>query len=292
MREVEGRTVALPDGRRLGYYEFGDPAGLPCVYSPGWPASGLLGGVYDETARAAGVRWLSVDKPGCGASDFDPRRSLARYAADLACLADHLGLARFAAVGESGGGPHALAMAHALPDRLTSTILLAAIGPGHESQVRQGMRGGNRWLFLLAQHAPWLLRLQLGGLSRLVRDPAGARRFEQSMLRRASPADRAALHGVDTGWLAGAAAGALRDGGRAAAQELVMIARPWGFALSEITAPVLAWHGDQDTNVPLPVARRLADTLPDCTLRVIQGQAHGVGLVVRDEVMAAIRAAG
>jgi pimeloyl-ACP methyl ester carboxylesterase len=288
VKDASARSVTLPDGRQLGYYEFGDRGGVPCLYVPGWPASGLLGGVYDEAACEAGVRWISLDKPGTGASDFDPDHSLLRCAADVAYLADGLGLGRFATVGESGGGPHALAMAYALADRLTTTILLAGMGPAHEKWVRDGMQPVNRWLITFAQKAPWLLRAQMGLLSRTLSDPVKARRWEQSLVRRASEADRRAIEQFDITWLTRATAAALDDGGRAATRELTMIARPWGFALSEITAPVEVWHGTEDRNVPLAIARRVIDEIPTCAANIINGQGHSVGVIVRHDVMASV----
>ncbi|MBP2471234.1 hypothetical protein JOF53_000106 [Crossiella equi] len=80
-RTADAHSVVLPDGRKLAYYEFGAPDGVPCVYSPGSPASGLVGG----------VRWVLVDKPGFGGSDYDPRRSLPRFAKDIGHPADRLG---------------------------------------------------------------------------------------------------------------------------------------------------------------------------------------------------------
>jgi pimeloyl-ACP methyl ester carboxylesterase len=86
-------VVTLPDGRRLSWYEFGDPDGSPVIYTAGTPVSGLGGGCYDQTARAAGLRWISPDKSGYGRSDYHRERSLIGWGADLGALAGHLGLA-------------------------------------------------------------------------------------------------------------------------------------------------------------------------------------------------------
>ena len=40
-------------GRRLRWHEFGDPDGSPVIYTAGTPVSGLGGGCYDTSARAA-----------------------------------------------------------------------------------------------------------------------------------------------------------------------------------------------------------------------------------------------
>ena len=96
-------VIILADGRPLSWHEFGDPDGSPVIYTAGTPVSGLGGACYDETARAAGLRWISPDKPGYGASGHQRRRSLASWSDDLRALAGHLGLDRFSLAGESGG---------------------------------------------------------------------------------------------------------------------------------------------------------------------------------------------
>ena len=49
-------VIALADGRRLRWHEFGDADGPPVLYTAGTPVSGLGGAAYDEAARAAGLR--------------------------------------------------------------------------------------------------------------------------------------------------------------------------------------------------------------------------------------------
>ena len=88
------QSLQLNDGRRLAWYEYGDPQGAPCIYTTGTPASGLTGVMYDAVARETGVRFISVDKPGYGHSDFLPGRRLVDWPRDVAALADHLDLSR------------------------------------------------------------------------------------------------------------------------------------------------------------------------------------------------------
>jgi pimeloyl-ACP methyl ester carboxylesterase len=112
-------AITLADGRRLRWHEFGDPDGSPVLYTAGTPVSGLGGGAYDEAARAAGLRWVSPDKPGYGGSDYQCKRSVISWGDDLAALAGHLGLDHFALAGESGGAPFTLAAAQQLADQVS-----------------------------------------------------------------------------------------------------------------------------------------------------------------------------
>src|SRR5690606_38283888 len=66
--------------------------------------------------------------------------------ADVELLADTLGLERFAVFGVSGGGPHALAVAAALPHRVSRVAVLASTAPCDAAGLEwtDGMFEGNR----------------------------------------------------------------------------------------------------------------------------------------------------
>src|SRR5262249_51798455 len=76
------------------------------------------------------LRLLVYDRPGYGGSTRRPGRAVADAAADTRSLADAYGWDRFAGFGGSGGGPHALACAALLADRVTRCAVLAGIKPG------------------------------------------------------------------------------------------------------------------------------------------------------------------
>ena len=131
-------VITLPDGRRLHWHEFGDPDGSPVLYTAGTPVSGLGGAAYDGVARAAGLRWISPDKPGYGGSDYQRRRSVSGWAHDLAVLAGHLGLDHVALAGESGGAPFTLAAAHQLAERVSAALRADPRGlPGRGGRAGQ-----------------------------------------------------------------------------------------------------------------------------------------------------------
>jgi pimeloyl-ACP methyl ester carboxylesterase len=121
------RQVAIGGGRRIGVADVGDPDGTPVLYFPGGGDSRLTRHPDDAIAAALGVRLLAVERPGCGLSDRARRWSLARWARDVEQLADALELGRFALLGWSAGGPHALAAAAALPDRVTRVVVAAGM---------------------------------------------------------------------------------------------------------------------------------------------------------------------
>jgi pimeloyl-ACP methyl ester carboxylesterase len=129
---MAARTGHAPaaDGRRLTYCDNGDPAATPVISHHGTPGSRLVRHP-DEDAMLAdlGLRMISYDRPGYGESDPQPGRRVVDAADDVAALADHLGIDRFAVVGTSGGGPHALACSARLGPRISRVGSWSAAPP-------------------------------------------------------------------------------------------------------------------------------------------------------------------
>ena len=122
------RTIRLRDGRVLAYSEWGDLTGRPVALLHGTPGSRLI--CPDEEATvAAGVRLLTVDRPGYGLSDPHAGRTVLDWVDDFIELTERLALPPCPVIGWSGGGPYALALGFRLPDRITGIGLAAAQGP-------------------------------------------------------------------------------------------------------------------------------------------------------------------
>lgn len=116
------------DGRDLAFCEWGSPTGSPVFFLHGTPGSRYFrhaGGEYDRI----GMRVITFDRPGYGRSTRHPSRTVAGGADDVAAVADHLGLERFAVIGASGGGPYALSAAASLPERVTRCATVVGVGP-------------------------------------------------------------------------------------------------------------------------------------------------------------------
>jgi pimeloyl-ACP methyl ester carboxylesterase len=114
---TERRSVALPDGRKLDVLTAGPSDGLPLVLHEGTPVGLVL---YPPTVRAAevhGLRVVLAARAGYEGSTPRPGRRVADVAGDTAAVLDELGADTFVTAGWSGGGPHALACAAALPGR-------------------------------------------------------------------------------------------------------------------------------------------------------------------------------
>ena len=286
--ETEHR-LRLVDGRTLACLELGDPAGPPVLYFHGFPGSRLEARVAAGAAGRLGLRLLAVDRPGFGESTFQTGRTVGRWAADVAALADQLELRRFSIVGVSGGAPYALACAARLSDRLARVALVCPLGPLDVAVGRAGMLVQDRFMLALAAHAAPLARSLVHLLAHWMRQD-GDRYVKFMMAGMVSP-DLDLF--ADPGYRAlvmASTAEALRQGGTGAAWELTLIARPWDFRLQDVRMAVSLWQGSSDQILPAAMARRLAAALPACTPRYLLGEGH-LSLVVRHigEVLAELR---
>jgi len=122
-------NVTTNDGRTLRLYEAGADDGPVVLAQQGPPMIGLLFEAHVRDAEERGIRLVSYDRPGYGGSTTGLERSVADAAADVRAIADALEVERLAVWGVSGGGPHALACAALLPDRVAAVASLASVAP-------------------------------------------------------------------------------------------------------------------------------------------------------------------
>jgi len=269
---VDATTLRLPGGRQLGYAEYGDPNGRALVYLHGFPGSRLAGRVLDEAARARGVRVLAPERPGLGGSSPQPGRTLLDTARDVRSLADALGIGRFAVLGESGGGPYALACAHELADCVDFVAVVCGLGPVGGPGATDGIALKERIGYAVAARAPLI------ACRTLLPVAAWARRRPRQFLRvtcwQLGEADREVLSGPLGDLVAADFAEAFRQGSAGVAQDLALLFRPWPFDPGAIQVPVAFFHGAHDRTVAVAVARELSRAVPGSCLRVYEHHGH------------------
>jgi pimeloyl-ACP methyl ester carboxylesterase len=255
-------TVTAPDGRTLRAYDVPveDPV-LTVVWHHGTPNVGTPPEPLLPASAARRIRWVSYDRPGYGGSTPHPGRDIASAAGDVAAIADALGLDRFAVLGHSGGGPHALACAALLGDRVVAAVSGSGLAPYPAD--------GLDWFAGINPAGTAELRAAVEGRGALAHELTTSE-YDPSMF---TPTDHAALEG-EWGWLGRIAGEALEDGiGGMVDDDLAYVA-PWGFDPATITAPVLLLHGDADRVVPSSHARWLADRIPSAELWLRPGAGH------------------
>jgi pimeloyl-ACP methyl ester carboxylesterase len=285
------QVIYLADGRVLGYAEYGPAAGPPLFIFHGLPGSRLA---IPELwpADPVMVRVIAPDRPGMGTSTFQPGRRLTDWADDVRQLADALGIERFLVAGFSGGGAHALAVGHGLPERVIAVGCIAGAGPISTRDARMALRHANpanRLIFALARRAPALLWPLIAQHARsMKRYPA--RVLDSSARARSLPeADRQAMADPHLrAMIIETASEAFRQGVRGTVHEVHICAQPWGFDPATIKPPVHIWHGDQDTNAPVAIAQHLAGQIPGSSLTIFSAEGHLIVPKHWDQIVSAL----
>ncbi|MGB3020634.1 MAG: alpha/beta hydrolase [Methyloceanibacter sp.] len=284
------RILKLPDGRRIGCAEYGDPDGLSVLALHGTPGSRLMFALTHEAARDRGIRIIAPDRPGYGQSDFRQIETLAQSAADLNAVADAYGLDRFAIIGVSGGGPFAIAAAAANPDRVPLLALAGPVGPIADLGRNLRISRVHSILFRGLARSSLGPRVFFQALRYLVfKAPDTAYRW---LMRRVKRSDRAILARADVrASLQAAIREGLQPGVEGAVQDVRLYCAPWGLRLADIDVPAIVWQGSDDPIVPPAAAYALAQALPNCRLDVIQAAGHYWVFAQFDLILDAVAAA-
>jgi len=273
--------TATPDGRTLDVFVDGPEGAIPLLFHNGTPSSGQLYAPFAEAASQRGLRIVSFSRAGYGGSTRNPGRSVADVVPDVSAVLVELGAERFYTLGWSGGGPHALACAALLPERLIGAATVGALAPyGAE---------GLDWMAGMGQE-----NIQAFGAA--VADPAALEQFiaavasefatvtstevAASLGNLVSDVDHAAISGEAAAWLADVFRESVRNGIWGWYDDELALVQPWGFDVSEINVPVAVWQGSQDRMTPFAHGEWLAAAIPGANAHLLPEHGHlslGVG---------------
>jgi pimeloyl-ACP methyl ester carboxylesterase len=269
--------LTTPDGRTLAVAEWGDPKGRAVITFHGTPGSRIGWWTKEPTIWARfGLRRLSFDRPGYGDSTRLPGRSVVDVVPDVLAIAEAFGLERFAVSGGSGGGPHVLACAALLGDRVIKALAQVSVAPfdAHGFDFLAGMNAGNVREFSAAAEGESALRAMLeperatmierlnAGRSDYLGDDyelPEADRIEMAKHLQAETAHMltAITPGLD-GWVD---------------DDLAMV-KPWGFDVGPLEVPIALSYGRQDQLVPASHGDWLAEHIPGAVVWVDEGTGH------------------
>ena len=264
------QELALPDGRTLGFAEYGPRDGRPVLHVHNLIGSRLQLPAREQGLREQGVRLLVPDRPGVGLSSPLAPFSFEAWCDDMATLADSLGIQRFAVVGSSLGAVYTLALARHLPDRISGAAVVSCVPEVDSLAVLRGLPTQTASIFALARSAPRLLSFVLRLITR-----KGAQAYLDQLICELPTADQRLYE--DPGFhemMVSAIVEALRQGSDGFLHDILTMATPWSFRPEEITVPVHLWHGDEDTPAPFDLVRGTLERLPNYTLETLPGESH------------------
>jgi len=258
--------IALRDGRKVQFEEYGDPAGVPALWFHGAFSSRLEAWCLDAPARELGLRVLSLDRPGVGGSDPLPDRTVTGYAADVCEVLDSLGIEQAAVGGLSNGGMYTMAVASVLPERVLRAVPYNSSTPIADRAARDALSRKARLSYSFIQR-------NANKLDDMVVKKRG--RIATALARWGNP-DVCLL---DDPGIAAAHTATIAEAQRQPKNgylqtEIRHCSSPWGFDHRAVTVPVTIVSGEQDGG--LRYAKVWATELPQGRLVTVPGGHNGM----------------
>lgn len=250
--ELEALSVSVDDGRLLEVVVAGPADGKPLFSHHGTPGAA---GIFDPLVKIGaerGVRHITYSRPGYGRSTRHPGRTVASCVTDVTAIADALGYDRFYSLGGSGGGPHSIACAALLPERVIAAASIASPAPVDAVGLdwTAGMGKENVEELAAKRAGEEELREFLERQAQSMRDASG----EQIIVALGdlvSEVDRQAVTGELAEFIARETRHSLSSGVWGWLDDDQAFLGDWGFDLADIRAPLSIWHGGEDRFVPV-----------------------------------------
>jgi|HubBroStandDraft_3_1064219.scaffolds.fasta_scaffold28357_2 pimeloyl-ACP methyl ester carboxylesterase len=273
--ELHEQVVTTRDGRDLEVMSAGPDDGRCLLWHSGTPSAAGIYPAQLDVAAARGLRFVTFSRPGYAASTARPGRSVGDVAGDVSEILDALGFDTCICAGQSGGGPHALACAALLPDRVLATATIAGVAPWPAEGLDwlAGMGPENVTEFEAAMEG-------VDGLTRFLEaDAAQLRVVEATDVAGAlgglvGDADKRALTGAYAEFMASRFRRSVSTGIAGWRDDDIAFITPWGFDLAAITTPVAVWQGGDDRMVPAPHGAWLARHISEAEEHLLPAEGH------------------
>ena len=270
-------VLDVSDDRHVAYEVVGDPNGVPVFFQHGTGDSRLCKHPDDAVTAALGVRLITADRPGVGGSSPHKRRSILEWVPDVEAIADELRLEQFVVAGHSGGGPHALAVALELGDRVPKVGLASPIAPFDEPGTKGMVKDKDLKMIFKLAHVKWLATA-MGGVE--------AKHYRKDLHGFVAhcadewPSDRAVFEDeVLAPMFEAEFEAAFAQGGVGALDDMWAFL-DWGFKPEDVAQHVELFVGDADDILDPAMSDRLKARLQDCTEHTWTGSGH-YGLYAR-----------
>ena len=289
----EVRVADDQGGHTVAFDVHGASRGYPVFMLHGTPGSRNGPIPRPSVLYRLGIRLICPDRPGYGRSTRQKDRQVVDAARDVAAIADALGVDEFSVVGRSGGGPHALACAAKLPQRVRKAGVLVSLAPSDAKGLNwyDGMTGSNVDEYSRAQLGASAIAVELSERSELIRqDPEFLLKFLEPELT--IPDRRIVRDPAIRRLLTDTYAEALREGAEGWIDDVLALRGSWGFELPKIHVPVLLWHGADDVFSPVAHTLWLASQIPGAKSEVKRGAAHFDAVEVLPRILARLKPGG
>ncbi len=279
--ERQDHTMTLPDGRTLGWAQYGAIDGKPLLYFHGGVSSRLDIEFANSHCQENNIRLIAPDRPGIGISSPQPKRSLLDWTSDVEHLLNHLNIESLPLLGWSLAGPYVWACAYKLPQRFTKISTVGGASPILPPvKVEQLGLLADRMLLSCPPALESVLAASLDASGKL---PAPTMKW--ILENELSDNDKAIVQELSLAEATDFIFESTRQGGMGVVDDYRAVAQDWGFDLGEIRGDVTLWHGEEDRLLPILMTQYLKDHIPHATVNIVPKRGHFLLHRMLDEVL-------
>lgn len=241
----DGTSIVLPDGRKLGYTDWGPGNGIPLLFFPGIPCSRFFRFGTEVLLKELNMRMYILERPGYGLSDIKTNRSILDWANDVKNFLDILDIKKVNLVGYSGGGPFALACTYKLLEQIDNVAIVSGCDPHFQYEVYSEHSKRIKAFADLVKSNPGEALKVADDLS------INPKKITEELIGAASSHDREIFSHPDiySMFLANFIEGTRTNSlGHEYAYEFLLLFKPWEFPYDEINKEIQLWYGLKDQN--------------------------------------------
>ena len=233
-------VIEYKNGNFLSYADYGDQGGYPILVQHGMIASISEYHLFDHLIEA-GKRIICPARPGYGQSTPLQMANMAEWGEIVSVLADGLDLSQCDVLGMSSGAPYSYAIGYKMPDKVRNIYIFSGTPALYDDDVLA------YWPYPITKGA------SIAEMKKVTREVFFSNVTEDDLSREEIKDSMANDYfGI--------------------AQDLRLRCMDWGFVLPEVKSRVIMEHSQTDPDVPFVTAEMTAKMMPNCQLKVRDGE--------------------
>lgn len=263
--------INLPNGKTLGYAEYGSINGFPVLFFHGLPGSRLEAVKLHHAAIKMSVRLIGLDRPGMGLSSIQKDRTILDWAEDIAEFATVLNLKTFSIIGHSGGAPYVAACAYRIPEKMHKAVIVSGIAPLTYQDAITSLQKSQKYILWMIQYCPIILKWMMRSSFKALQKPDHLKK----MLKQLPDVDKKVFENIQhQDWMIQSLKEAFRQNAEGVVNDFKLLPKPWEFNLEEIRCPLTIWQGGKDQQAPIKHSEIYARYVSQANRVLLEEEGH------------------
>ena len=260
------------DGKTLSFRRFGNGK-RKILFFHGFPGSSAQSIPFRAFAESFDFEVISVDRPGYNQSELTHRGQFEQATMATWGLLKIFGWTSCEVISVSGGTPFLFSFVQAFPDFVSRISIISGLAPLVTNDFQDLIGYKTIIILRLLPNIPGAMMKRILPKSEANQAPQRAGLIQK--LLPSSAADRIALQKpFIQNMLGQSLREAFLQDGIGPRRDAKVYLTPWSLKVSNFKGPIDIWHGSEDLVLPPPIAKRMAKSLMDSRLHIIEGEGH------------------